>query len=91
MLLFLMRRYSSPPPLPEAVRADERRQYPMELLAAALFLSGWCVLRLFVSRDTSHGVDAPMAASCLMGGVFTVAHCLRSLRASQPKACRDGD
>ncbi|MEI9938289.1 MAG: hypothetical protein WDO69_13800 [Pseudomonadota bacterium] len=87
MLLLVMRGQSHPWPPPEARRAAGKvRDYTAELLAAALFLSGWCVLRLLVSRDTSGGVDAALAVSCLVVGIGTVAHCLRALHDGQRKS-----
>jgi hypothetical protein len=38
---------------------------------------------LFASRDTSHGVDAVIAASSLVIGVTTVLYCLRAPRHTQ--------
>jgi len=81
MLLFLLRGQSHRSPRPDA--REKRRDYTVELLAAALFLSGWCVLRLVVSRDTSHGFDAALAVSGLAVGVASVVHCLRALRVAQ--------
>jgi len=79
MLLFLIRGHSQRSPLPEAMPAgSEVRHYTTELLSAALLLCTWCVLRLLVSHDTSHGIDALLAVSGLAVGVATVRHCLRS-------------
>jgi len=79
MLLFLMRDHFPPLPLPEPVHAgSEVRPYTTELLSAALFLSGWCVLRLLASHDTSHGIDALLAVSGLVVGFGTAMQCLRS-------------
>jgi len=87
MLLFLMRGHSYRPPLPDALHSGSKvGDYTTELLGAALFLSGWCLLRLLVSRDTSQGIDAALAVSALVVGVGTVAHCLRALHAGQRKS-----
>ncbi len=87
MLLFLMRGQFHRSPPPEALSSGGKlHDYTAELLAAALFLSGWCVLRLLVSRDTSHGVDAALAVSGLGVGIASVMHCLRAQRAGQRKA-----
>ncbi len=84
MLLFLMCRDSSREPVPGGSRtASKDRDYTTELLLAALVLSGWCVSRLFVSGDTSHGVDAVLGVGCLALGVGTVLRCLRILRAGR--------
>jgi hypothetical protein len=49
-------------------------------------MSGWCGLRLLVSRDTSQGIDAGLAVSALLAAVGTVVHCLRALHAGQRKS-----
>jgi len=83
-LLLLIRAHPHRSPLPEAPRPSRKvRDYTAELLTAALFLSGWCVLRLLVPRDTSHFADAVIALSGLLLGVGTAAECLRSLRAAR--------
>ncbi len=90
MLLLLMRGHSDDAPPPSVLRpVGKGRDYTGELLTAALFLSGWSLLRLLVARDTSRGVDAALAVSCFLIGAGTVAHCLRALRAGQRKACAE--
>ena len=80
MLLLLMRASSHPAPFLGAQLPGRKvRDYTTELLAAALFVSGWCVIRLLFTRDTSHGLDAAIAVSGLLLGVGTAAHCVRSL------------
>jgi len=86
MLLLLMRASSHPAPFPGALLPGRKvGDYTAELLAAALFVSGWCVIRLLFTRDTSHGLDAAIAVAGLMVGVGTVAHCLRSLNAGRSR------
>jgi len=90
MLLLLMRASSHPAPLPGVQLPGRKvRDYTAELLAAALFVSGWCVIRLLFARDTSHGLDAAIAVSGLMLGVGMVAHCLRSLSAGRSRLRSD--
>ena len=84
MLLLLMRARSHRPPPSEGLHSGGKaRDYTAEVVAAALFLSGWCLLRLLVSGDTSRGVDAALAVSGLVVGVGTVMHCLRAQHAGQ--------
>ena len=78
MLLFLLRDFREPSyvPLPTT---PTKGGYAAELLTSGLFLSAWCVLRLFAAHGESFAVDRALALPCLALGLWVVLRSLRSL------------
>jgi hypothetical protein len=80
MLLFVLQdKFRDRPPPSAAEPEGKPRDYGSALFAAALFLSAWSGLRLIATREVSFGFDVALAAGCLVLGLATMAHCLRSL------------
>ncbi len=71
MLLFLLHEFRASPDEPQRAlpRLDRDQR---ALLAAGLFLSLWCMLRLLAARGEHFGVDAALAVSALWLGLRAI-------------------
>jgi hypothetical protein len=76
MLLFLLRDNFREPPYAPPAPAQLPVPYAAELFASGLFLSSWCLLRLFGQRGDRLAFDRGVAVLCLAVGVWAM---LRSL------------
>lgn len=84
MLLFVLQdKFCDRPPPSAAQPQGKPRDYSSALFAAALFLSVWSSLRLIAPREVSFGFDAALAAACLVLGLATMVHCVRSFCAAR--------
>jgi hypothetical protein len=85
MLLFLLRdNFWEPPYVPRRV-APISGLYTVELLAAGLFVSAWCALRLLAGRGEGFAVDAALAMLCLVFGLRVVFRSVRDLAVARTR------
>ena len=82
MLLFMLRGNRPEPPDAFRPTAAAKGGYAVELLAAGLFLSAWCALRLLSPHGERFYVDSALALACLALGLWVVLRSLRSLELS---------
>jgi hypothetical protein len=76
MLLFLLRDSFREPHYAPSGPAQPPAPYAAELFASGLFLSSWCLLRLFAQHGDRLAADRALAVLCLAVGVWAM---LRSL------------
>jgi hypothetical protein len=89
MLLFLLRdNFREPPYVPHRA-TPTTGWYAAELLAAGLFVSVWCALRLLVGRGEGSAVDAVLAVPSLVLGLWVVFRSVRELTVAT-RVCRRG-
>jgi hypothetical protein len=74
MLLFLLRDNFREPHY--APPAPSQSPYATELFASGLFLSSWCLLRLFAQHGDRLAADRALAVLCLAVGIWAM---IRSL------------